>query len=134
MRAIRIHKTGGPEVLQMEELPDPTPGAGELLVKVEAVGLNFIEVYYRQGLYPSTLPFTPGSECAGTIVALGAGVTGFKAGERVVTQNAKGSYATLTLVPAEKAIRIPDAVSTKVAAASWLQGLTAHYLSHSTFR
>jgi len=118
----------------MEDLPDPSPGAGELLVKVEAVGLNFIEIYYRQGLYPSTLPYTPGSECAGTIVAVGSGVTGFNPGDRVVTQNANGSYATKTLVPADKAVHIPDGVSTKIAAASWLQGLTAHYLSHSTFR
>jgi NADPH2:quinone reductase len=134
MRAIRIHKTGGPEVLQMEELPDPTPGAGELLIKVEAVGLNFIEIYYRLGQYPSTLPYTPGSECAGTVVAVGSGVTGFNPGDRVVTQNAKGSYATRALVPADKAVHIPDGVSTNVAAASWLQGLTAHYLTHSTFK
>jgi NADPH2:quinone reductase len=134
MQAIRIHKTGGPEVLALETIPDPTPGAGDVLVKVEAIGLNYIEIYYRQGLYPSPLPFTPGSECAGTVVALGTGVSGLAKGNRVVTQNAKGSYATLTVVPADKAVKIPDGVTTKVAAAAWLQGLTAHYLTHSTFK
>jgi NADPH2:quinone reductase len=133
MKSILIHQTGGPEVLQLEDTPDPVPGPGQLLIDVEAIGVNFIEIYYREGLYPVEKPFTPGSEAAGTIRALGDGVTGFKVGDRIVSESVKGSYATKALVPAAKAVRIPDGVSTKVAAAVWLQGLTAHYLSHSTF-
>jgi NADPH2:quinone reductase len=133
MKSILIHQTGGPEVLQLEDTPDPVPGPGQLLIDVEAIGVNFIEIYYREGLYPVEKPFTPGSEAAGTIRALGDGVTGFKVGDRIVSETVKGSYATKALVPAAKAVRIPDGVSTKVAAAVWLQGLTAHYLSHSTF-
>jgi NADPH2:quinone reductase len=133
MKAIRIHDKGGPEVLKLEDIADPTPGPGELLVRVEAVGMNFIEIYYREGLYPMDRPFTPGSEAAGTVTGVGAGVTEFKAGDRVVSQNVKGSYAGAAIVPADKAVRIPDGVATKAAAAVWLQGLTAHYLSHSTY-
>lgn len=133
MKAIRVHVTGGPEVLTLEELPDPVPGPAELLVNVEAIGLNFIEIYFRQGLYPSPLPFIPGSEAAGVVAGVGAEVKGFRVGDRVVTVNARGAYATMTLVPADKAVKIPDGVATKVAAAAWLQGLTAHYLTHSTF-
>jgi NADPH2:quinone reductase len=114
-------------------VPDPSPGAGELLIDVEAVGINFIEIYFREGLYPSARPFIPGSEVAGTVRAAGEGVTDFKPGDRVVTQNAKGSYAERTLAAADKCVRIPADVDTKVAAAVWLQGLTAHYLSHSTY-
>jgi NADPH2:quinone reductase len=133
MKAIRVHSTGGPEVLDLEELPDPVPGPADLLVKVEAIGLNFIEIYFRQGLYPSPLPFIPGSEVAGVVVGVGAEVKGFRVGDRIVTQNARGAYATMTVVPADKAVKIPEAQATKVAAAAWLQGLTAHYLTHSTF-
>lgn len=133
MQSIRIHNTGGPEVLQLEEMSDPVPGPGQILIDVEAIGVNFIEIYYREGLYPVEKPFTPGGEAAGTVRALGDGVTGFKAGDRIVSETVKGSYATKALVPAEKAVRIPDGVSTRVAAAVWLQGLTAHYLSHSTY-
>jgi NADPH2:quinone reductase len=133
VKAIRIHDTGGPEVLKFEDVPDPTPGPGELLIDVEAVGMNFIEIYFREGLYPVERPFTPGAEAAGTVRAVGAGVSEFKVGERVVSQNVKGSYAERALVPAEKAVRIPDGVSSRTAAAAWLQGLTAHYLSHSTY-
>jgi NADPH:quinone reductase len=133
MKAIRVHATGGPEVLTFEELPDPVPGPTELKVKVEAIGVNFIEIYHRQGLYPSPLPFIPGTEAAGVVSGVGAEVKGFRVGDRVVTVNAKGAYATMTLVPADKAVKVPDGVATKVAAAAWLQGLTAHYLTHSTF-
>lgn len=133
MRAIRIHEKGGPEVLKVEDVEPPVAGSGELLVDVEAVGVNFIDIYFREGLYPVERPFTPGSEVAGTVRAVGAAVTEFKPGDRVVTQSAKGAYAQQTVVPAEKAVKIPDGVSSKVAAASWLQGLTAHYLSHSTY-
>lgn len=133
MKAIRVHETGGPHVLTIEDLPDPAPAAGELLIDVEAVGVNFIEIYYREGLYPIQRPFTPGSEAAGVVRALGENVTGFAVGDRVVSQNVKGAYAQRATVPAEKAVKIPDGVSTKTAAAVWLQGLTAHYLSHSTW-
>ena len=134
MKAIRIHETGGPEVLKYEDVSDPTPGPGELLIDVEAIGVNFIEIYQREGLYQMQKPFTPGSEAAGTVAALGEGVTEFQVGDRVVSQNVKGSYAERALVPADKAVRIPSGIETNVAAAVWLQGLTAHYLTHSTFR
>jgi NADPH:quinone reductase len=133
MKAIRVHETGGPEVLKLDELPDPTPGPGELLVDVEAIGVNFIEIYVREGLYPTPRPFTPGSEAAGVVRAIGAGVSGFNLGDRVVSQSVKGAYAARAVVPAEKSVRVPDGISAKTAAALWLQGLTAHYLSHSTF-
>jgi NADPH2:quinone reductase len=133
VKSIRIHDKGGPEVLKLEDSADPTAGPGQLLIDVEAVGVNFIEIYYREGLYPVERPFTPGSEAAGTVRAVGDGVSGFKIGDRIVSQNVKGSYAAKAVVPAETAVRIPQGVSTKAAAAVWLQGLTAHYLSHSTF-
>jgi NADPH2:quinone reductase len=104
-----------------------------LLIDVEAIGMNFIEIYYREGLYPVERPFTPGAEAAGTISAVGEGVSEFKVGQRIVSQNVKGSYAEKAIAPAEKSVRIPDGVPTKTAAAVWLQGLTAHYLSHSTY-
>jgi len=133
MKAIRVHQTGGPERLQVDDVPDPTPGAGELLVDVEAIGVNFIEIYQREGLYPLPRPFTLGSEAAGVVRAVGSGVMEFKPGDRVVSQSVKGAYAQRALVPASKAVCIPDGIATKDAAAVWLQGLTAHYLSHSTY-
>src|ERR1043166_7483450 len=125
MKTVRVHETGGPEVLRVEDVPDPVAGPGELLIDVEAVGVNFIEIYYREGLYPMDRPFIPGSEAGGVVRALGAGTTGFKVGDRVVSQNVKGAYAQKAVVPAEKAVRIPNDVSTKTAVAVWLQGLTA---------
>jgi NADPH2:quinone reductase len=133
VKAIRVHETGGPEVLRLEELPDPRPGAGELLIDVEAIGVNFIEIYQREGLYPQTRPFTPGSEAAGVVRALGAGVVDLKVGDRVVSQSVKGAYADRAVVAADRAVRIPDGVDTKRAGAVWLQGLTAHYLTTSTY-
>ena len=133
MNSIRVHKTGGPEVLRIEELPDPTPGAGELVVNIEAIGVNYIEIYQREGLYTIQRPFTPGSEAAGTVRSLGSGVTEFKVGDRVVSQSMRGAYASRALVPADRAVKIPDGVTTKIAAAVFLQGLTAHYLTTSTF-
>jgi len=133
MRAIRVHETGGPEVLTLDELPDPTPGPSDLLIDVEAIGVNFIEIYQRAGLYPQPRPFTPGAEAAGVVRSVGASVTEFRAGDRVVSQRVKGSYADRAIVAAEFAVRIPDGVSTKLAAAVCLQGLTAHYLTTSTF-
>jgi len=133
MICIRVHKTGGPEVLRLEELPDPASGAGELLLNVEAIGVNFIEIYQREGLYTVPRPFTPGSEAAGTVRVVGAGVEGFRVGDRVVSQSVRGSYASRAVVEATRVVRIPDGVTTKQAAAVFLQGLTAHYLACSTY-
>ena len=133
MQAIRITQTGGADVLQISEAPDPAPGPGELLIDVEATGVNFIEIYEREGLYKKDLPFTPGAEAAGVVRAVGSGVTEFKVGDRVVSQSVKGAYAPKAVVAAERAVRIPDGVSSKQAAAVFLQGLTAHYLAVSTF-
>jgi NADPH2:quinone reductase len=133
MKAIRIHKTGGPDVLQLDDIPAPEPGAGELLLDVEAAGLNFIEVYQREGLYQRPLPFIPGSEAAGVVHAVGPGVTEFEPGDRVMSSSVKGSYAQRAIVPADRAVLIPDGVTTKQAAAVSLQGMTAHYLATTTF-
>ena len=134
MKAIRVHEKGGPDVLRFEDVPDPVPGAGELLIDVEATGVNFIEVYQREGLYPLQRPFTPGAEAAGVVSALGPGVTDFAVGDRVVSETIRGSYAERALVAAPRAVRVPAGVTTKQAAAVCLQGFTAHYLSTSTFR
>lgn len=133
MKAIRVQKAGGPEVLTIEEVADPAPGPGELLIDVEATGINFIEIYQREGLYPMPLPYTPGSEAAGAVRQVGSGVSGFSVGDRVVSQNVKGAYAERAVVPADKAVLIPDGVDSKLAAAVFLQGLTAHYLATSVF-
>ena len=133
MKAIRIHDTGGPEVLRVEDIDPPSLGRGELLIDVEATGVNFIETYQRKGLYQVQRPYTPGAEAAGVVRAVGSDVTEFAPGDRVVSQNAKGAYAEQAIVPADRAIRIPDGVTTKYAAAVVLQGMTAHYLALSTF-
>ncbi|PDW02662.1 quinone oxidoreductase family protein [Candidatus Viridilinea mediisalina] len=133
MRAIQVAITGGPEVLQLSELPPPEPGPGQVRVRVAAAGLNFIDTYHRTGLYPQTLPFTPGLEFAGTIDALGPGVDGWAVGERVATPAGIGAYAALALAPAAKLVRLPNGVDLKLAAAALLQGLTAHYLAYSTY-
>jgi NADPH:quinone reductase len=133
MRAIRIAETGGPEKLTLETLADPRPAPGELLVRIEAAGVNFIEIYQRKGQYPLTLPYTPGNEGAGTVVAVGDGVDPSRVGERIVSSVVRGAYAEYATVPAEKAVRIPDGVTTRVAAALILQGITAHYLATSTY-
>lgn len=133
MNSIRVHKTGGPEVLRIEEVPDPAPGAGEIVINIEAIGVNFIEIYQREGLYPMDRPFTPGGEAAGTVRALGSGVTEVKVGDRVVSQSVRGAYASRAVLAADRAVKIPDGVSSKLAAAVFLQGLTAHYLTTSTY-
>jgi NADPH:quinone reductase len=133
VQAIRVQQTGGPEVLRYERVERPSAGAGQALIKVEAVGLNFIEVYQRTGLYRVPLPFTPGSEAAGTVVEVGPGVNDVRVGDRVVSQSCAGSYAEFALAPAERLVKLPNGVSTRLGAAVMLQGMTAHYLACSTF-
>jgi NADPH2:quinone reductase len=128
MKAIRVHENGGPEVLRLERVDDPVPGPGEALVRVEATGVNFIEIYQRKGAYRIPLPWTPGEEGAGTVVSVGPGVSDLRTGDRVVSNNLKGSYAELAVADADRLIAIPDDVSTRDAAAVMLQGMTAHYL------
>jgi NADPH2:quinone reductase len=134
MKAIRVAEPGGPEVLRLEEIQAPSPGPGEVLIDVEAVGVNFIEIYQREGLYPMTRPYTPGSEAAGVVRAIGSGVTELKPGDRVVSQSVKGAYAAQAVVQADRAVIVPDGVTTTQAAAVFLQGLTAHYLTTSTYK
>lgn len=133
MQAIRIHEKGGPEVLQLAELPIPQPGPGQVLIRVEAIGINFIEIYFRTGVYKASFPLTPGSEAAGTVEELGPGVTGFAAGEAVASTSVLGSYAEYALVPAAQLVKVPAGLSPEKAAAVMLQGMTAHYLAYSTF-
>ncbi|MGP4015668.1 quinone oxidoreductase family protein [Saccharopolyspora sp. 5N708] len=132
MRAIRVATNGGPEVLEHTEVEAPDPQPGQLLVEVAAAGVNFIDTYQRSGIYKMKLPFTPGSEGAGKVVAVGSDVTGFQVGDRVGWAMAPGSYAERALVPADKAVLVPDGVDDRTAAAALLQGLTAHYLVTST--
>jgi len=117
----------------MAELPIPEPGPGQVLIRVEAIGVNFIEVYFRKGIYKAALPLTPGTEAAGTVEMLGPGVTGLTVGDAVASTSVLGSYAEYALVPATKLVKIPAELSMEQAAAAMLQGMTAHYLSHSTF-
>jgi NADPH2:quinone reductase len=133
MKAIQVHQTGGAEVMWYEEIPVPEPGAGQARVKIEAAGLNFIDIYHRIGQYPLPLPFTPGMEGAGVVDAVGADVTEVQPGDRVAYTMERGAYAEYALLPAWKLVRLPDAVSAPAAAAVMLQGLTAHYLSASTY-
>ncbi|MGW3470297.1 quinone oxidoreductase family protein [Saccharopolyspora sp. NPDC000995] len=133
MHAIRVAANGGPEVLEYSEAELPDPGPGQLLVEVAAAGVNFIDTYQRSGIYSMKLPFTPGSEGAGKVVAVGPDVTGFGVGDRIAWAMAPGSYAERALVPADKAVRVPDGVDDHTAAAALLQGLTAHYLITSTY-
>jgi NADPH2:quinone reductase len=133
MKAIRVSRADGPEVLQLEDVPDPIPGPGEAVIRLEAIGVNFVEIYHRRGLYPSQLPFTPGTEGAGTVVSIGPDVTGLRPGDRVASVNLLGSYAELGRAPAERLVLLPETVDTRTAAAAILQGLTAHYLATSTY-
>lgn len=133
MLAIRIHETGGAEKLRADDLPVPSPGAGEVRFRVEAAGLNFIDTYKRSGLYPMTLPFVVGQEAAGVVTAVGAGVADFRVGDRVATVSASGAYAQEVIAPAAQLVRVPAGVESKVAAAVLLQGMTAHYLACDTW-
>ncbi len=133
MKAIRVSGFGGPEVLRLQEVSPPAPGPGQVRVKVEAAGLNYIDVYHRTGLYPNTLPFTLGLEGAGVVEAVGAGVEEPKKGARVAWTNVLGSYADQVVAPADKLVPVPEGVDPRTAAALMLQGMTAHYLTESTF-
>jgi NADPH:quinone reductase len=133
MKAIRVHQLGGPEVLLYEDVPTPAPKAGEVLVKLAAVGVNFIDTYQRKGLYKMQPPFTPGQEAAGVVTALGSGVADVRVGDRVAYAGIVGAYAEYATVPAERVVVVPDGVSPKEAAAGLLQGMTAHYLTSSTY-
>jgi NADPH:quinone reductase len=136
MQAIQILKPGGPEALTLVDLPTPTPGPGEALIRIEASGVNFIDVYLREGRYPAPLPYTLGQEAAGIIVALGEPAPGqpnLHPGDRVAWCSVPGTYAQLAIAPVARLIKIPDAVSFEQAAAAMLQGMTAHYLAHSTY-
>lgn len=139
MQAIQILKAGGPEALTLVDLPTPTPGPGEALIRIEASGVNFIDVYFREGRYPAQLPYTQGQEAAGTIIALGdpdpkAGATPtFKPGDRVAWCSVPGTYAQLAVAPVSRLVAVPDDVTVQQAAAVMLQGMTAHYLAHSTY-
>lgn len=134
MKAVRVHATGGPEVLQIEEVPTPSPGPGEVLIRVDAAGVNFIDIYQRAGAYTVATPFVPGQEAAGRIAALGAGVTGFKAGDRVgCYYGGLSAYAECAIAPADKVVPLPDGVTTTQGAAVLLQGMTAHYLACTTY-
>ena len=132
MKAIRVHKPGGPEVLRLEDVPDRAAGSGEALVRLEAIGVNFIEVYQRMGLYPVAPPFTPGGEGAGTVVAIGAGVTNVRVGDRVASQELRGAYAELATAAADRLVPLPTGIDFRTGAAAMLQGMTAHYLATST--
>jgi len=133
MKAIQIHETGGPEVLQLVELPIPVPGPGQALIRVEAVGVNFIEVYFRKGQYKAALPLIPGCEAAGTVEELGPGANGFAAGDLVASTSVLGSYAEYALVNTAQLVKVPDGLAPEQAAAAMLQGMTAHYLTRSTY-
>lgn len=134
MKAIVVHQTGGPEVLKLEDAPSPKPGADEVLIKVDAIGVNFIDTYHRTGLYKMPVPFIPGSEAAGTVEEAGPNVRWIQKGDRVASSAVKGAYAEYALIPAPMAVPIPGGVDSKLAAAAMLQGMTAHYLVHSTWQ
>jgi len=134
MRAIRIHQTGGPEVLKLEDVDLPAPGKGEVRIRQHAIGVNFIDTYHRTGFYPMALPFTPGTEGAGEIVEVGPGVRDFKAGDRVAYAGPPGAYAEERNIEAKLLLKLPRAVAYDTAAAMMLKGLTAQYLLRQTYR
>ena len=133
MHAVLVRRTGGPEVLEPTTLPTPSPQAHEAVVRHEAIGVNFIDVYYREGRYSAPLPFVPGQEAAGTVAEVGSDVKNLKAGDRVAYTGKLGAYAEFAAVPANRLVRIPDALGALDAAAAMLQGMTAHYLTHTTY-
>ena len=133
MKAIRIHTPGGPEVMRYEDVPEPTPRAGEAVVKVDAAGINYIDVYFRSGQYKAELPLTIGMEAGGTVKAVGPGVTDVKVGDKVAYTGIPGAYAEYAAVPAARLVSLPSGITPKQGAAAMLQGMTAHYLAASTY-
>lgn len=133
MKAIRVHAVGGPEVLQYEDVPTPEVQAGQALVRVEAIGVNFIDVYHRSGQYKLSLPLTLGREGAGTVTAVAPGVTEVAVGDRVAWAEAAGSYAEMVAAPVARLVKVPSGIDAASAAAAMLQGMTAHYLVHNTY-
>jgi NADPH2:quinone reductase len=132
MKAVRVHEVGGPEVLRYEDIPVPTPGPGQALVSIEVIGLNFIDCYYRSGLYKAPLPFTPGNEAAGTVSAVGPNVTDVQVGDRVAYGPVLGAYAENAVVAADRLVKVPDGLDLRTAAAAMIQGMTAQYLALHT--
>ena len=133
MKAVRVHAPGGPEALKYEDVPEPTPKQGEAIVKIDAAGLNYIDVYQRSGLYKLDLPLTLGLEAGGTVTAVGAGVTEVKVGDKVAYTGVPGAYAQYAAVPAQRLVVLPPGLQPKQGAAAMLQGMTAHYLACSTY-
>ncbi len=133
MKANRFHQHGGPEVLVYEEVAEPKAGTGQALVKIEAIGLNYIDTYHREGLYPVDLPCIPGMEAAGTVTCVGDGASLVEVGDRVAYAGILGSYAEIQAVEAERLVPLPDRVDFETGAAAMLQGMTAHYLVHGTY-
>ena len=133
MKAIRVHTPGGPDVMKLEDVPEPKPGAGQVVVKLEAAGVNYIDIYFRTGTYKAPLPLTPGLEGAGTVTQVGDGVKDLKAGDRVAYTGIAGSYAQMNACPADRLVKLPDKLSFRDGAAAMLQGMTAHYLTRSTY-
>ena len=133
MKAIRVHTPGGPEAMKLDDSPQPTPKAGEALVKIDAAGLNYIDVYFRTGQYKAEYPLTLGLEAGGTVAAVGPGTTDVKVGDKVAYTGVPGAYAEYAVVPAARLVVLPAGLSTKQGAAMMLQGMTAHYLATSTY-
>ncbi|HEY7517153.1 MAG TPA: quinone oxidoreductase [Methylomirabilota bacterium] len=133
MKAVRVHAPGGPEAMKFEDVPEPTPKAGEAVVKVDAAGLNYIDVYQRSGLYKLDMPLTLGLEAGGTVTAVAPGVTEVKVGDKVAYTGVPGAYAQYATVPAARLVVLPQGVSTRQGAAAMLQGMTAHYLACTTY-
>ncbi len=133
MKAIRVHTPGGPEAMKLDDIPQPTPKAGEALVKIDAAGLNYIDVYFRTGQYKAEYPLTLGLEAGGTVSAVGPGTTDVKVGDKVAYTGVPGAYAEYAVVPAARLVVLPAGLTTKQGAAMMLQGMTAHYLATSTY-
>lgn len=133
MRAVRVHESGGPDVLTVDDVETPEPGPGEIRVRIEAAGVNFIDTYHREGKYPLELPATIGVEAGGIVDAVGPDVTSISVGDRVVYSDQLGAYAELQVVPAAAVVTVPNEVETRTAVSALLQGMTAHYLTHDTY-
>src|ERR1043165_9188688 len=133
MKAIQVSQTGGPEALVPVDVPTPKPKPNEALVQIKAAGVNFIDVYFREGRYPAPLPFINGQEAAGIVVGVGSDVRTLQLGDRVAYTGVMGSYAEYASVPADRLVKIPESLEFETAAAAMLQGMTAHYLSHSSY-